>query len=188
MKHLTILTYPDPRLRHKAKPVREFDRALHELLDALWDTMRIEGGIGLAAPQVAVPWRALVLDSRVTGRGIGTPQTEGPFEIINPVIVRSSGQVSWDEACLSLPGLREPVKRHRDVTLAYEDRHGQPHKINATGLLSVALQHENDHLDGKLFLDRLPLPRRLWLLARLCVPSSGLTPRVAQTARRAEPA
>lgn len=183
MKRLPVLHYPDPRLRHKSRPVTEFDAGLHELLDALWNTMRLEGGIGLAAPQVAVPWRALVLDAKAVGAG-----EAGPLEVINPVILSASGKIAWDEACLSVPGLRESVRRHRDVVVSFRDRNGRAHKRHATGLLSVALQHEIDHLDGKLLLDRIPLPRRLVLLARLWVPSAIPLGRAPRSPRRATPA
>ena len=119
-------------------------------------TMYRANGIGLAAPQVAHFIRAFVIDTAAEGG------TGGLQEFINPVIRSGQGSISYEEGCLSVPGISETVKRKDTVVVEYKDRFGKPQTITAHDLLAVAIQHENDHLDGVLFLDRLsPLKRRM---------------------------
>ncbi len=148
---LKVLTYPHPGLKERSVPVVDFGPSLHELLDNLRDTMRDLNGIGLAAPQVGKPVKAFVVD-------LG----EQLHEFINPEIVEKSGRISFDEGCLSFPGLSETVARPKFVTIRYQDRHAIKRTLEAQGLLAVAIQHEVDHLEGVLFIDRIPFLRRFF--------------------------
>jgi len=154
---LEILKYPDPRLKRVSQPVVKFDAELHKLLDAMAVTMYGANGVGLAAPQVGKTLRAFVID--INSDESNTRQI---YEVINPTIVSGEGKIVYEEGCLSIPGVSEEVTRRSKITVNYQDRFGQPQVLEAEGLLAVALQHENDHLDGILFVERLsPLRRRL---------------------------
>ena len=154
---LPIVTYPDKRLKLASRPVDTFDAELHILLDDMYETMIGSNGIGLAAIQVAEPIAALV---------INIPDEEGNqnrdevFEIINPAIIHSNGSTFYQEGCLSVPGFYEDVERFEKVTISYQDRHGNACMLEADGLLSVAIQHEMDHLHGRLFIEKLTYTRR----------------------------
>ena len=139
-----IATLGDPRLRLKGEPVDGFGKYLHELLDDLADTMRHAPGVGLAAPQLGVALQACVVE--VEGR---------LHELVNPRIVRSSGDDRDLEGCLSIPGYVAYVTRRERVWVVAQNRHGRRIKVAGAGLLSRALQHELDHLDGKLYIDYL---------------------------------
>jgi len=141
-------------LQRPAQPVETFDAALGQLIDDMIDTMYAAPGVGLAAPQVGVPLRVCVIDLSVGKRG-GELLT-----LVNPEFVSREGMQLEDEGCLSVPGFTASVPRPADVTVRAADRHGETRLIQATGLLARALQHELDHLDGKLFLDRLRGIRR----------------------------
>jgi peptide deformylase len=143
-----------PVLQRPAKPVEAFDAALHQLIDDMIDTMYAAPGVGLAAPQVGVPLRVCVIDLSVGKRG-GELLT-----LVNPEFVARDGMQLEDEGCLSVPGFTASVPRPATVTVRAADRDGGTRLIEATGLLARALQHELDHLDGKLFLDRLRGIRR----------------------------
>ncbi len=134
----------DPRLRLKGKPVDSFGKYLHELLDDLAQTMRDAPGVGLAAPQLGEALQACVIELEDT-----------LYELVNPRIVRSAGDDRDLEGCLSLPGYVAYVTRHEKVWGVAQDRHGKKIKMAGSGLLSRALQHELDHLDGKLYIDYL---------------------------------
>ncbi len=154
MSLLPILEYPDPRLRTKAQPVTAFDAALHSLIDAMLATMYAAPGIGLAASQVNVHKQLLVLDV--------SEEKNQPLVLINPRIVASEGSQTYQEGCLSVPGIFADVARAEKITVESLDRHGQAQPIEADGLLAVCIQHEMDHLGGKLFVDYLsPLKREL---------------------------
>jgi peptide deformylase len=154
MSLLPILEYPDPRLRTKAQPVTVFDAALQNLVDAMLETMYAAPGIGLAASQVNVHRQLLVLDV--------SEEKNQPLVLINPQIVASAGSQTYQEGCLSVPGIFADVDRADKITVESLDRHGQPQPIEADGLLAVCIQHEMDHLAGKLFVDYLsPLKREL---------------------------
>lgn len=154
---LEILKYPDPRLKRLAVPVREFDQKLHSLLDAMAETMYAADGIGLAAPQVGESIRLFVIDL-----GPGENRKAKLHEFINPVLKEGEGSIAFEEGCLSVPGVSEEVNRKEKITVSYQDRNGKKLEMVAEGLLAVAIQHENDHLDGVLFVDKLsPLKRRL---------------------------
>ena len=154
MSQLTILEYPDPRLRTKAQPVVVFDAALQTLIDAMFETMYAAPGIGLAATQVNVHRQLLVLDV--------SEEKNQPLVLINPRIVAQEGSQTYQEGCLSVPGIYADVDRADRITVEALDRHGQPLHLQAEGLLAVCIQHEMDHLVGKLFVDYLsPLKRDL---------------------------
>ena len=153
MAKLPILHFPDPRLRRKAKPVEKVDADIQRLLDDMLETMYDAPGIGLAAVQVNVPLRAVVIDV--------SEEHDQPLCLVNPVIVERRGTEEMDEGCLSVPGFYEPVERSEWVRFQALDREGRPLDREADGLLAVCIQHELDHLDGVLFVDRLrPMYRR----------------------------
>jgi peptide deformylase len=154
MSQLTILEYPDPRLRTQAQPVRAFDQALQTLIDDMFESMYAAPGIGLAATQVNVHKQLLVLDV--------SEEKNAPMVLINPRIVASEGKQTYQEGCLSVPGIFADVDRADRITVESLDRHGAAQNFAAEGLLAVCIQHEMDHLTGKLFVDYLsPLKREL---------------------------
>ena len=159
MTKLVILEYPDPRLRNKAKPVAKVDAAVRQLMDDMLETMYACKGIGLAAIQVNVPQRIIVLDV--------SESRDQPLVFANPEIVQASGLVPGEEGCLSVPGYYEKVKRAQDIVVRALGRDGQPFEMAADGLLGVCIQHEIDHLDGKLFVDYLSELKRQLLRRRL---------------------
>jgi peptide deformylase len=154
MAKLTILEFPDPRLRTVALPVdpARIDAAFQRLLDDMFETMYAAPGIGLAASQVDVHQRFMVID-------VSEEKSE-PRVFLNPQIVAREGEQSCQEGCLSVPGIYADVKRAERITVRALDRQGQPFQLEADGLLAICIQHEMDHLDGKLFVDYLsPLKR-----------------------------
>ena len=154
---LNIVEYPDKRLKEKSCEVKEFDASLHNLLDAMYPFMINTNGIGLAAIQVAHPIRALIINIPDEE---GEQSSENLFEIINPVIIDKSGETTYQEGCLSVPQFYEDVKRHDNIFINYQDRYGNTKTLEADGLLAIAIQHEIDHLEGILFIDRLSYARR----------------------------
>ncbi len=154
---LPIVTYPDKRLKEKSAPIEQFDEHVHQLLDDMHETMMAQNGIGLAAIQVAQPVRVLIINIPDEE---GEQHPENLLEIINPKILESSGETTYQEGCLSVPGFYEDVKRFETVTIEYYDRYGMMHTLHAKELLSVALQHEMDHLEGKLFIEKLSYAKR----------------------------
>jgi len=149
----------DPVLRQKAEPVQEVDDEVRRLMDEMLATMYDADGVGLAAPQIGISRRIIVVDVREPG--------VEPFGLVNPVILESSDEVERDEeGCLSIPGLKEIVERSARVVVEGLDRDGRPVRIEAEGLLARALQHEVDHLDGILFIDRVSPLKRQMLLKR----------------------
>jgi peptide deformylase len=153
MSALTVLEYPDPRLRTKARPVAMVDDAVRRLIDDLLETMYTAPGIGLAATQVDVHERILVLDI--------SDSKDDPRCFINPEILEQQGLASSDEGCLSVPGVTESVERAEKIRVRALDRDGQSFELEAEGLLAICIQHEIDHLDGKLFVDYLSELKRL---------------------------
>ncbi|MGB5438569.1 MAG: peptide deformylase [Gammaproteobacteria bacterium] len=147
MAILKILHYPDPRLRTVAKPVSRVDDTVRRLLDDMLETMYSAPGIGLAATQVNVDRRIVVIDI--------SEDKNQPLYLINPVIIELEGIEEMDEGCLSVPGVFETVQRADRVKMQALDREGRPFELQADGLLAVCIQHEIDHLDGKLFVDYL---------------------------------
>lgn len=154
---LTIVEYPDKRLKQKSLPVEKFDAGLHELLDAMYDVMMESNGIGLAAIQVAHPLNVLILN---IPDETGEQPRENLIEMINPVITAKEGETTYQEGCLSVPGFYEDVNRFELLVVNYQDRDGNTKTLEADGLLSIAIQHEMDHLNGILFIDKLSYIRR----------------------------
>jgi len=152
MAKLKILEFPDPRLRTKATPVAAVDDDLRALIADMFETMYAAPGIGLAATQVDVHKRLLVADI--------SPDQSQPFAFINPQILEKDGVIVSDEGCLSVPGYYEEVERAEHIRLRYLDRNGDAQEMEAEDLLAVCIQHEVDHLDGKLFVDYLSEAKR----------------------------
>ena len=153
MALLDILEFPDPRLRTVAKPVEKVDDELRKLIDDMFETMYAAPGIGLAASQVNVHKRLLVLDV--------SDEHNEPMVFINPEVTPLTGETNtYDEGCLSVPGFYETVERPDRIKVRALDRNGEPFEMECDGLLAVCLQHEIDHLDGKLFVDHISRLKR----------------------------
>lgn len=153
MALLEILHFPDPRLRKKARPVDKVDAQVRQTVDDMLETMYAAHGIGLAATQVNIQQQIIVMDT--------SEDKDAPLCLINPEIVASEGEEEMQEGCLSVPGIIEKVRRAEKITVKALDRHGKPVSHEADGLFAVCIQHEMDHLDGKLFVDYLsPLKRQ----------------------------
>ncbi len=156
----TIRTYPDPVLRTKTARVEKIDGSLDRLIQDMIETMHAAPGVGLAANQVGVSLQLAVIDLSVREN---SEQRHPLFVIINPEIVSSEGSIVEEEGCLSIPDYSEKVKRAARVKVRAQDRTGKPFEIEAEGLLAKALQHEIDHLNGLLFVDRLsPLKKNIF--------------------------
>ncbi len=150
-----ILCYPDKRLREPGQDVEQFDDELHALIEDMAETMYAAPGVGLAAPQIGVSKRMFIID---VATGDDEPSDLRVF--INPEIIALEGETTFNEGCLSFPGAHEDVDRAERVTVRALDKAGQPFELEADGLLAIAIQHENDHLDGKLMIDHLSVLRR----------------------------
>lgn len=159
MALLDILEFPDPRLRTKAKPVTKVTEKITQLADDMLETMYAAPGIGLAASQVNVHQRVLVVDV--------SEEKDQPMVFINPELVAKDGLIQSDEGCLSIPGFFEPVERFEAITVKAQDKHGAEFTIEADGLLAICIQHEMDHLEGKLFVDYLSSTKRQLIRKRL---------------------
>jgi len=154
MSQLTILQFPDPRLRKIARPVDQVADSVRQLVDDMLETMYAARGIGLAATQVNRDVRVLVMDLSETH--------DQPIVLINPEITRREGRQTCEEGCLSVPGEYAEVERAEQIRVRALDRDGSSREFDADGLLAVCIQHEIDHLDGKVFVDYLsPLKRRI---------------------------
>jgi len=163
MSILDIVLYPNPVLKEVAQTIKEVNPEIKQLLDDMAETMYDAPGIGLAAPQIGKSIRAVVID-------VGFDEEGGErtlYKLVNPEIVARSGEASGEEGCLSIPDVRESVERAERVTVEALDENGQPIKIEADGLLSVCLQHEIDHLDGVLFIDKLSRLKRELIRGKL---------------------
>ena len=147
MAILNILHYPDPRLRKKAQLVENVDKEITRLVDDMFETMYQAPGIGLAATQADVQKRIIVIDI--------SEDKNDPLCLINPEILASDGEEEMEEGCLSVPGIYEKVTRADHIKVRALDKHGKPFELETDGLLSVCIQHEMDHLEGKLFVDYL---------------------------------
>ena len=169
MALLDILEFPDARLRTKAKAVQDVDGRIAQLADDMLETMYAAPGIGLAASQVNVHKRLIVIDV--------SEDKSSPLVLINPEIVAREGEIETNEGCLSIPGFYEPVDRFLAITVEAVDREGNPFSIDAEELLAVCIQHEMDHLEGKLFVDYLSSTKRQMIrktLLKLQKQGSGL--------------
>lgn len=147
-KVLKLFTYPDPLLKETSKEVTDFSKELKSLTDDMFKTMYENSGIGLAAPQVGILKRIVVIDLQEDDKKV-------PLIFINPQIIEACGSTTFEEGCLSVPGYHEVVKRKKDITVKFQDLEGKEQVINATGLLAICLQHEIDHLNGILFVDQI---------------------------------
>ncbi|MBW9267705.1 MAG: peptide deformylase [Candidatus Thiodiazotropha sp. (ex. Lucinisca nassula)] len=152
MAILDILHFPDPRLRNKAKPVAQVDDSIRRLIDDMLETMYQAPGIGLAATQVNVAKRVVVIDL--------SEEKNQPLCLVNPEIIEKDGEEQMEEGCLSVPGIYEMVKRANLIRVRALDRDGAAFEMEAEGLLAVCIQHELDHLEGKLFVDYLSSLKR----------------------------
>lgn len=159
MAILSILEFPDPRLRKTARRVSKVDDDLRRLIDDMFETMYAAPGIGLAGTQVNIHRRLFIAD-------VSADQTE-PYALINPEILEKDGVIVTEEGCLSVPGYYEEVERAEHIRVRFENRDGEQVEMEAKGLLAVCIQHEVDHLDGKLFVDYLSEARRQQIRKRL---------------------
>tara|TARA_A200000113_G_scaffold181195_1_gene167111 strand:+ start:62 stop:568 length:507 start_codon:yes stop_codon:yes gene_type:complete len=160
MALLPILEFPDPRLRKVASPVSVFDVQLEVLIDDMFETMYNSQGIGLAATQIDVHKRLLVIDV--------SESKDSPLVFINPSFEIIEDELSeYDEGCLSVPGFYETVSRPKGIKVQAQDRKGEKFEIEAEGILATCIQHENDHLDGKLFVDYISALKRQRIRSKL---------------------
>ncbi len=155
--NLTIVEYPNKKLKEKSLIVEKFDSELHKLLDAMYPIMMNTNGIGLAAIQVSHAKQVLILNIPDEE---DEQSIENLIEMVNPVITSSNGESTYQEGCLSVPAFYEDILRHENISVNYQDRDGNTKSIEANGLLSIAIQHEVDHLNGILFIDKLSYSRR----------------------------
>jgi peptide deformylase len=150
----TILHYPDPRLREEATDIEEVTDEIRTLIDDMAETMYAAPGVGLAAPQIGVSKRLFIIDIA----GEDDPSDLRVF--INPVISDKAGEIVWGEGCLSFPEIHEDIKRAGELTVRALDQNGKEFELKTEGLLAVAVQHENDHLEGKLMIDHVGMLKR----------------------------
>jgi len=153
-----IVIYPDKRLKLISKEVTSFDSELHSLLDDMYDTMISKKGVGLAAIQIGVPLRALIIN--MPDDDSDEQLKDNTLEIINPIFIEKSGKEKHQEGCLSIPGIYEDIERAKYVKIEYQDRFGKSHTIENDDFLAVAIQHEVEHLDGKVFIEKLSFMKR----------------------------
>lgn len=159
---MEVLVYPDPVLRRGGKVVTRFDAELRQLAARMMEAMYEEGGVGLAAPQVGVEQKLLVLNPK------GDPKDRsGEMVLLNPRITKKKGREYGEEGCLSFPGLQAEVERWIDITVTYQDLDGAERTMTASGWLARIVQHELDHLDGVVFVDRLTAAEKLRVKAKL---------------------
>jgi peptide deformylase len=159
MSRLTILEYPDPRLRTRASAVAQVDDEIRRLIDDMFETMYAAPGVGLAATQVNVHKRVLVVDV--------SQEKNQPYAFVNPEIIEREGVGEGEEGCLSVPGIFDKVNRAAKITVRALGRDGKPFELEADGLLGVCIQHEMDHLEGKLFVDYLSELKRTRIRKKL---------------------
>ena len=156
-----VVIYPDKRLKQVSKELEAFDAQLHELLDDMYDTMIARNGVGLAAIQVGTDKRVLIINIPLEDKEPEASQPrENTLEMVNPFIIEADGNEKFQEGCLSVPGFYEDVERYKHVVVEYYDRFGKKHTIEDDDFLAIAIQHEIDHLDGKVFVERLSYTKR----------------------------
>jgi len=156
-----IVVYPDRRLKLISKKVTSFDMKLHALLDDMYETMRSKNGVGLAAIQVGVDTRALIINIPLdVEEGEHQQPKENTLEMINPMIIEENGCEKFQEGCLSIPGVYEDIERAKHVKVEYFDRDGNKHILEDDDFLAIAIQHEMDHLEGKVFIEKLSFIKR----------------------------
>ena len=165
MAVLKLYTYPDKILSQKCDEVKEVTDETRKILDDMLETMYADKGVGLAAPQVGLKQRMIVVDDKVTEDGVPGPH---PLYLVNPVLIEKSEEtIFFNEGCLSVPGQCAEVERHKRVTVRYLDYNGQEQVLKAEDYLAVILQHETDHLDGILYLDHLSRLKRNMIIKKL---------------------
>jgi peptide deformylase len=167
MTALTVHRFPDPVLKQRAQPVTQFDGPLKQLADAMFDTMYLEGGIGLAANQVGELRRLVVVDLKNGAEEAGGKPEREPRVFVNPEILEAEGEIVTEEGCLSVVEFRAEVKRAERVRLRYQTLKGEKQEQWLEQMGAVCIQHEIDHLNGKLFIDHLPLLKREMVKKRL---------------------
>jgi len=156
-----IVVYPDKRLKLISKEVEVFNGALHDLLDDMYETMCAKNGVGLAAIQVGIDQRVLIINVPLEVEdGEHDQPKENTLEMINPVIVEKDGTEKFQEGCLSIPGVYEDIERAKHVKVEYFDRNGNKQVIEDDAFLAVAMQHEIDHLEGRVFIEKLSYIKR----------------------------
>jgi peptide deformylase len=156
-----IIVYPDKILKRISKEVSKFDEQLHQLLDDMYDTMRSKNGVGLAAIQIGIDVRALIINIPLEEEeGEHDQPKENTLEMINPIIIEQNGSEKFQEGCLSIPGVYEDIERAKYVKVEYYDREGNKKTIEDDDFLAIAIQHEMDHLDGKVFIEKLSFLKR----------------------------
>ncbi|CAA6822657.1 MAG: Peptide deformylase (EC [uncultured Sulfurovum sp.] len=155
-----IVVYPDKRLKTVSTEVTEFNETLHTLLDDMYETMVQKKGVGLAAIQVGVPKRVLIVNLPESDAEDVEIIKEDTLEIINPIFTNMEGSCKNQEGCLSVPGFYEDVERFSHIVMEYQDRHGEKKVIENQDFLAIALQHEMDHLNGKVFIEKLSILKR----------------------------
>ena len=154
MALLNILQFPDKRLKLKAEPVKSVDADIQKIIKDMFETMYEAQGVGLAATQVNIQKRIVVMDV--------SRDESSPVALVNPVITASEGSITWEEGCLSFPGVYAKVKRHDKITVEYLNEEGEKQTLTGSDLLGVCIQHEIDHLDGITFYDHLsPLKKKM---------------------------
>ena len=158
-ENLEILQFPDERLRRLSMPVESFNQDLKTLADKMLEIMYESNGIGLAAPQVNQTIRLIVVDV--------SEDRDNPCIFVNPEIKEPAGSVDSSEGCLSVPEIRTTIKRHENITLEYQDLNGERHQETLGDLMSICVQHEIDHLDGKVFVDYLSTLKRNRIKSKL---------------------
>jgi peptide deformylase len=155
-----IVVYPDKRLKEVSSTVSEFNEALHSLLENMYDTMVNKKGVGLAAIQIGVASRVLIINLPEDDSDDVKIKKEDTLEIINPVFTSLTGSCKHQEGCLSVPGFYEDIERAEHIIMEYQDRYGEKKVIDNQDFLAIALQHEMDHLDGKVFIEKLSFIKR----------------------------
>ena len=155
-----IVIYPDKRLKKISAEVSEFNQELHSLLDDMYDTMLSKKGVGLAAIQIGIAQRVLIINLPEDDSDDVIIKKEETLEIINPIFTYKDGLCKHQEGCLSVPGFYEDIERAEHIIMEYQDRHGNKQSIENKDFLAIALQHEMDHLDGKVFVEKLSILKR----------------------------
>ena len=165
-----VIIAPDARLRTVAERVKEVTVVEQDLIDEMIKTMKASDGLGLAATQLGINKRVIVVDVEpLEAYDDNDPSTikHGKFEMVNPTIISRQGRARWVEGCLSVPGYKDIIERDLIIDVHYSDRYGNAKELKASGLLSACIQHEIDHLDGKLFVDRLSRLKKNMVMAKL---------------------
>lgn len=155
-----VVVYPDKRLKKVSSTVSEFNEELHTLLEDMYDTMYSKKGVGLAAIQIGVASRVLIINLPKDDSDDAIIKKEDTLEVINPVFTSLTGSCKHQEGCLSVPGFYEDIERAEHIVMEYQDRYGEKKVIDNQDFLAIALQHEMDHLNGKVFIEKLSFIKR----------------------------